>query len=72
MTVGERIGLLALSVSSIDRGRPADEITSEEHRYGRTNELSEMAELKLVLCCSPTGGIQTALIWNQTADYSAN
>lgn len=22
----------------IDRGRPADEITSEERRYGRTNE----------------------------------
>lgn len=24
----------------IDRGRPADEITSEERRYGRTNEPS--------------------------------
>lgn len=54
----------------IDWGQPADEITSEEHRYGRTNELSEMVEEKLVLSRSPAPGIQTALIWNQSVNYS--
>lgn len=40
MTVGERIS----QQRSIDQGRPADEITSEERRYRKTNELSKMAE----------------------------
>lgn len=52
-------------------GWPADEITSEERRYGRPNEQRGITQHKVVLLFQSKQKPKQALIGTQTAHYSA-